>query len=147
MKKLLIFILASLFCLGLFATPSIPIDKYDDDDYEPYIYMSNSGLNSYSLSATLIENKVRFSFINFSLITKENISISITFENEKTFNEYMKNFDLSDIENEFITLRKKIIKSNINPKIHQKSDDFDISEPFHTWYNCYCSKDLRLSSL
>ena len=160
MKKLTTLILASLFCFGVFAAPKIPIGTLSDD-FEPYIYMSNSGLNSYSIKAIIYPSgSVALRFINWSLITDENVSIQIDFNDEKTFYAFTKNFDLSDIENEFSKLRKSIISQNITASLNQVIDplssrstiaketttDIKPNRPYHTWYYCRCTKNLELEN-
>ena len=128
MKKLCIFILASVFCFGLFAaTPKIP-KNINYDETKPFTFISNDCLNSYSIIANVVNtkkvNEYKISFINHSLLINTLISIQISFQDEKQLNDFINNFDLSDIENEFSKLRKTFIQSNLQPDIYPKTDDF-----------------------
>ena len=136
MKKLFIFILASVFCFGLFAaTPKIP-KNINYDETKPFTFISNDCLNSYSIVAKIVNLKnvkeYKISFINHSLIINTLISIQISFQDEEQLNNFINNFDLSDIENEFIKLRKKLVQNNLTPDIFPESDDFYDNETIPT---------------
>ena len=159
-KTTTLFILIILFITGLYANPKIPFESLSDDEVDPYIYMNSDGLYSYKIKAVVLPSeKVSLSFIKFFLSTKNNISITITFDNESVYNRFSKDFDLSEIENEFDNLQKKIIKSGISPHLAQVIDEssnafikpttskVDPTKPYNTWYNCYCSQELQLSDI
>lgn len=121
MKKLSsLFIL--IFLTGiLFASPKIPIWGATED--EPLIYLSNDCNNYYSIGVfTLDYKKYKFSFIKYSLSNDALIAININCNSEKDVNSLIANIDTTNLDNEFINLRKKIIKLNISPDIFYQSD-------------------------
>ena len=117
------------------ATPKIP-KNINYDDTKPFIFISNDCLNSYSIVAKIVNLKnvkeYKISFINHSLIINTLISIQISFQDEEQLNNFINNFDLSDIENEFIKLRKKLVQNNLTPDIFPEPDDFYDNETIPT---------------
>lgn len=130
MKKLFTLILASLFYFSIFAVaPKVPkMINYSDTD--PYLYMSNDCLNMYSIKAIVNTDtktsKYQLSFINYSLVINTLISIQLTFPSEQQLDNFIKDYDLSDLENEFKKLRQSLIKNNCTPDIYPAiNNDFE----------------------
>lgn len=152
MKKLILcVILFSLFA-SVFASPKIPVST-SDDYVEPYIHSSNDGLNSYRIDAFVSKSSynTKLSFINYFILTDELISIQIYFENAASYQEFTKNFDLSNIEEEFVKLRKKLINADIYADKIQSiagisTRDIVAYRPYKTIYTCYCDSKQKLSN-
>ena len=121
MKRLFIFILASLFCVGLFAEPKIPkTDNYystfETVSYNDfYTYVSNSGQNVYKVFQLIDDNKYSLYFINESYLTNITISIVLKFDNELSLSNFANRINTANIEQDFIDLRQYCIESDIEP--------------------------------
>lgn len=126
MKKLFIFILASVFCFGLFAAgPDIPIveaslleSENDFDISNYYNYIDNTCTNIYSIVAIKDNTKKEYGiiFINNSCITDAQISLIYTFHSEKLFNTYLKNIDTLHLDKSFKEIREFFISKGVEPK-------------------------------
>ena len=124
MKKLVLF--ASLFILvsGIFAKPKIPkISNYLDSEKIDYTgsyylsFISNSCTNIYKVFAETDKNKFVLWFKNKSIITGVEIILCMNFPDEQELDEIISDIDTTNLENEFVTLRRSIISYNINPII------------------------------
>ena len=115
MKKIFVLIL-----LSLFAAKKIP--KYTfttyatSSDAEPYVHTSKDGKYEYSIIA-LTEMKSNYTnFIDFRRTSLENdylVKCLIGFETEEQLDNFIKNFPLSDIENEFDRIVKIFEENNV----------------------------------
>lgn len=140
MKKLTtILILVFIVSAGLFANPKIPkIDNYLDSldsDFtgKNYLcYMNDSCTNLYKIFA-VTDKKYTLYFSNTSLITNINITLCMLFPSEKDLDNYIYELDTSDLENEFKSIRRTIIKYNINP-VYSTGKDNAISKITYTVY-------------
>ena len=117
MKKITIFILASLFCFSLFAAPKIPKDTFDSDEDESgeLIYVSNDLQNYYILYSSCLDDKNTFMFIKRSLSNDIVISLNINCNSEKEVDYIISKIDTTDIDNEFAKLRKNIMAADLLP--------------------------------
>ena len=124
MKKLFFF--AALFILvsGIFAKPKIPkISNYLDSEKIDYTgsyylsFISNSCTNIYKVFAETDKNKFVLWFKNKSIITGVEIILCMNFPDEQELDEIISDIDTTNLENEFVTLRRSIISYNINPII------------------------------
>ncbi|MBO4640901.1 MAG: hypothetical protein J5710_14210 [Treponema sp.] len=127
MKKLFLF--AALFILvsSVFAEPKIP-KAFEE---EPYIYISNDFTSSYEIyyrEFTSAKLKYLLVFNKESLINGERFNLNICFETEKQLNNFIKTIHLSDLENEFIRVRKLLIDNNARARIIETS-------PYHVIYD------------
>ena len=121
MKKITVFILASLFCFSLFAAPKIPKITLDSDEDEPdeLIYVSNDLQNYYILKAWCsdISSNYHFTFIKDSISNDILIAINIYCNSEQEIDYIISKIDTTDIDNEFTKLRKNLILLDLTPDI------------------------------
>lgn len=128
MKKF--FVIVSIFVLSL---PLFAIPKYDgkfingnipEDLYNPnkaIQYINNSGQNIYAL--TVLENKDNYRpyelyFSNYSLVSKVEILISISFLDETELDDFSSNYINSvNLEDIFISVRNLFINKSKKPNI------------------------------
>lgn len=121
MKKLFTILFLFSITVCMFADPKFPKYSFDDDEQVPYIYVSNDCQTVYELKAIFYPSKKNaiLSFNNYSLVVPTHILITIEFSSEKKLDEYIKNIDLSDIENSFKRIRLELIKKGITPSISE----------------------------
>ena len=140
MKKLFIFILASVFCFGLFAAgPDIPIieDSEQNIDISDRLnYINNSCTNSYSIYAIKDKKNNVYSimFSNTSCITDISIHLGFSFKNEKLFNTYLKTIDTLDLEKCFEQYRMIFLKEGIEPKNYYSLDRHKVEMQLYEYY-------------
>ena len=152
MKKLFFSLFLLISAASVFARPEIPVST-SDNYVDPYIHASNDGLNSYRIDAYISKHEysTKLSFINYFILTDELISLQIYFENENAYHEFTKNFDISNIEEEFINMRKKLINADIYADKIQtmagtSTRDIVAYRPYKTIYTCYCNSKQKLSN-
>lgn len=129
MKKLTtLFILLFVGSLGLFAEPKVPKYFYGDSEFkeDKYIYISNDLMYCYEIQAINVndtEYPYKLNFIKRSLLVDTSMFLAIYFENENQLDNFTKNIHLSDIENEFERIRKRIINANVKSSIQLSMND------------------------
>lgn len=130
MKKLTTpFIILFVCVSGLFANPKIPkTNSYiiSDDNYSNesiYTYVNNSCQNVYRIFSIVNDNEKTLFFQNESYITGIKIHINIHFSSENSLDSFVKNFNTSNLENDFISLRQFFIESDITPIITLDADN------------------------
>ncbi|MBO7518533.1 MAG: hypothetical protein J6T31_05425 [Methanobrevibacter sp.] len=124
MKKLFLFTALFILVSGVFAEPKIPkISNYLDSEKIDYTgsyylsFISNYGTNIYKVFAETDKNKFVLWFKNKSIITGVEIILCMNFPDEQELDEVISDIDTTNLENEFVTLRRSIISYNINPII------------------------------
>jgi len=129
MKKLTTLFVLVFLAISLFAEPKVPKYFYDDSDTkeDEFIYVSNDLMYCYTVQAIYSPSKPRFKYIlkieKASLLYDSTMSLHVFFETEKQLDNFTKDFHLSDIENEFIRIRKLCILDDEKPNPTRK--DFD----------------------
>ena len=127
MKKLFLFTAVFILASGVFSEPKIP-KAFEED---PYVYVSNDFTSSYEIYYRQFSSgKFQYilSFNKRSLLYESEINLDICFETEKQFNNFIKNIHLSDLENEFIQIRKLLIDNDAYMRVIQESPYFVIYE-------------------
>ncbi len=120
MKKLTILIVLVFLAVGLFAE-SIEIPRYNVpyEEVIPYKYVSNDCQNLYEIYIKTNKSKEYFqlNFFNRSLLLPTSIYLEIEFTSKKKLDDFIKDIDLSDMENSFQIARQNLIKQGITPDI------------------------------
>ncbi|MBO7692544.1 MAG: hypothetical protein J6W16_07270 [Methanobrevibacter sp.] len=122
MKKLTTLLILLFAASCLFADPKIPtINNYSDslkDDYSgiSYLgYINNSCTNYYKIFAEVDETNFNLWFKNKSYITGIEIVLCMKFPNQDELDDMISEIDTSNLENEFNSFRRSIIRYNIKP--------------------------------
>lgn len=130
MKKLFISLILFTLFTSVFAAPKIPKssngfdikDKLSSKDN--FAYISNSGQNLYAVRGIVSNISCDFEFTNYSYITKIEIKLVLHCSNEEDLDALLAKIDTSDLENEFIKIRRSFIRGNIKPVIFVNEEDF-----------------------
>ena len=120
MKKLFILILASLFCVGLFAAPKIPkTDNFADLD-NALSYINTSCQNIYYIYSVVfgVDDDYIYElwFRNHSYITDVDVLLVISFPNETSLDNYIETINTVNLETEFDRIRNSLLNDGIQPE-------------------------------
>lgn len=120
MKKLTTLLFLSFLAVGLFAEPKIPKYFFGDSEIkeDSFKYISNDLMYFYEVQAGNTDTpkfKYKLKISKTSLVYDTEMALIIYFETEKQLDNYIKTIHLSDIENEFIRIRKQIIMIDEQP--------------------------------
>lgn len=138
MKKLTTIFILLFIGAAVFAEPKFPKYSITDENAVPYLYISNDCQSIYEIKATVYPNskKAVLGFCKKSLVLPTKINIAIEFSTEKKLDDFIKDIDLSDIEDSFVKVRQRIIKQGITPDIilYDKSETAKLIKETKTIY-------------
>lgn len=126
MKKLTTLFILVFLSVGLFAEPKIPKYYFDDSDKkeDAYTYISNDFKYCYEIQAHTTDTpnfKYKINFQKRSLEYDSKIALLIYFKTEKQLDNFINNFHIANIENEFNKIRQQIIILDGVPNPTQKN--------------------------
>lgn len=121
MKKLFIFSVLFFLAASVFCEPKVPKYYFGDSNNkdDAYSYISNDLMYCYEIQAVNTDTpnfKYKLNFEKYSLIDNSSIYLCLFFKTENQLDNFIKDIHLSDIENEFIRIRKQIINTDGKPK-------------------------------
>ncbi len=120
MKKNILFFLILLISLRLFAEPKVPKYYFGESDKkeDAYVYISNDFMDCYEIQALSVSTP-NFSYVlkfsKTSLLYDMSMCLMVYFKTEKQLDDFINTIHLSDLENEFVRIRKLMIEHDAIP--------------------------------